>query len=58
MVRKKKDVVIDVGSNSGQGYSVDENGDAEVAKVPIGTHADPDHHKHHEKKHVTFEEKL
>ena len=56
MVRKKKDVVIDVGSNSGQGYSVDENGDAEVAKVP--THADPDHHKHHEKKHVTFEEKL
>jgi ribosomal silencing factor RsfS len=55
MVRKKKDIAIDVGSNSGKGYSVVENGDAEVSKVPA--HAAPDHDKY-EKKHLTFEEKL
>ena len=52
MVRKKKAEKIDVGSNSGLGYSVGE--EADEAKLP--THATPDYKPGHERKHLFDED--
>lgn len=54
MVKKKKDILIDVGSNSGLGYSVGE--DAEVANNPA--HASTPHYKPGLEKKKDFEHEM